>query len=581
MGLGGVGKSALVAQWAATHARAHGFTPVWWITADSSTAVRQGVAELAAALEPVLARVLGVDQLAERGLQWLAGHGGWLLVLDNVEDPGDIGTVLARTQDSGGRVVVTSRVATGWAHAATVIGVDVLSAEEAVDLLSGIVTAAGGQDLDGAAQLCAELGYLPLAVEQAAAYLAQNPATTPRVYLGLLAGYPAAMYGRGGVWTDPQRTVARIWRLTLDRVAQAEAFAVELLTILAWWAPDTIPISLLARLADPPTVNAAIGVLAAYSMISVDPSTGTVSVHRLVQAVARIPDSDDPHRTETALEAARDRATEALARALPTTLTDPATWSTWRALLPHIEALADHSWPDTDTYTTATILRSTATFLTNQGLPSRAIPLHERALTDCERILSDDHPNTLTSRNDLATAYQAAGDLGRAIPLYERNLTERERVLGEDHPDTLASRNNLAGAYQAAGDLSRAIPLFERNLIERERVLGDDHPDTLGSRNNLAYAYQAAGDLDRAIELLERTLPDCERVLGDDHPNTLTIRNNLAGTYQTAGDLDRAIELFERNLTDCERVLGGDHPLTTAVRNNLAVASAALCEGDR
>ncbi|MDW4911440.1 tetratricopeptide repeat protein, partial [Streptomyces sp. ADMS] len=62
------------------------------------------------------------------------------------------------------------------------------------------------------------------------------------------------------------------------------------------------------------------------------------------------------------------------------------------------------------------------------------------------------------------------------------------RVLGEDHPDTLASRNNLAYAYQSAGDLGRSIPLYEQTLADRVRVLGEDHPDTLVSRNNLASA---------------------------------------------------------------------------------------------
>lgn len=68
------------------------------------------------------------------------------------------------------------------------------------------------------------------------------------------------------------------------------------------------------------------------------------------------------------------------------------------------------------------------------------------------------------------------GDLGRAIPLLEQTLADRERVLGPDHPDTLTSRNNLAGAYESAGDLGRAIPLLEQTLADSERVLGPDHP---------------------------------------------------------------------------------------------------------
>ncbi|MEU1827517.1 tetratricopeptide repeat protein, partial [Streptomyces abikoensis] len=44
------------------------------------------------------------------------------------------------------------------------------------------------------------------------------------------------------------------------------------------------------------------------------------------------------------------------------------------------------------------------------------------------------------------------------MPLYEQTLTDSMRVLGADHPDTLASRNNLAYAYESAGDLGRAVP---------------------------------------------------------------------------------------------------------------------------
>lgn len=47
------------------------------------------------------------------------------------------------------------------------------------------------------------------------------------------------------------------------------------------------------------------------------------------------------------------------------------------------------------------------------------------------------------TRNNLAYAYESAGDLGRAIPLYEQTLTDAERVLGEDHPITVTVRGNL------------------------------------------------------------------------------------------------------------------------------------------
>ncbi|GAA3598271.1 tetratricopeptide repeat protein [Streptomyces osmaniensis] len=524
-GLGGIGKSTLAAHWAAT--RPHGHAPVRWITADSPAAVQQGLADLATALQPALARALTAEALAERAAQWLATHTGWLIVLDNVNGPADIAPLTARAR--GGRFLITSRLATAWTSATTVLRLDILDPDESLDLFTRITTAhSPGRDLGGAAELCEELGHLPLAIEQAAAYLAQNPLTTPRAYLDLLARYPAAMYRNGAATTPAERTIARIWNVTLDRITDLQPDAAGLLRTLAWYAPDHIPATLLdASSTDPPTRNAALGLLTAYSMITPDPATGTLAVHRLVQDLARTPDPDDPHRTPHHIDQAREQATTNLHTTLPATWDSPATWPTWRTLLPHIDALTDHTTQDTDTATTAHILDRTGGFLDNQGLPTRAIRHLRRALIDYERVLGEDHPDTLASRNNLAHAYRSAGDLARAIPLYQQTLTDYERVLGTNHPHILTSRNNLASAYQSAGDLARAIPLYQQTLTDRVRVLGTNHPHTLASRNNLAYAYESAGDLARAIPLYQQTLTDCERILGEEHPTTGTVRRNL------------------------------------------------------
>ncbi|MFI9297546.1 tetratricopeptide repeat protein [Streptomyces gardneri] len=569
-GLGGIGKSTLAAHWAAT--RAHGHTPVRWITADSPAGVQEGLADLATALQPALSGTLPIETLADWAMQWLASHTGWLLILDNVNDPADITPLLARAGTQG-RFLITSRLATPWHGIPTVVRLDVLDETEAIDLLTRTITAAGPRDLDGAAELCAELGHLPLAVEQAAAYLTQSPLTTPRAYLTMLNQYPAAMYRQGAIGvTSPERTIARIWHITLDQITDREPLAADLLRILAWYAPDHIPATILDGLADPPALQAALGLLMAYSMITPDPTSGTLAVHRLVQALARTPDANDPHHTPQLVNVARNHATTQLNNALPTAWDAPATWPTWRTLLPHIDALAAHAAPDTDTETTASLLHGTGLFLNNQGQLTRATSHLQRALALLVRVLGGDHPDTLTTRNNLAGAYESAGNLARAIPLYEQTLTTSERVLGEDHPDTLTSRNNLAGAYAATGDLARALPMHEQTLTDRARVLGEDHPDTLNSRNNLASAYQSAGNLARAIPLYEQTLTTSERVLGEDHPYTLNSRNNLASAYKSAGDLVRAIPLYEQTLTTSERVLGEDHPDTLRSRNNLASA---------
>jgi hypothetical protein len=74
--------------------------------------------------------------------------------------------------------------------------------------------------------------------------------------------------------------------------------------------------------------------------------------------------------------------------------------------------------------------------------------------------------------------------------LYEQNLADCERVLGRDHPDTLTSRSNLAHAYHTVGRMVEAQAMFERTLADSERALGPDHPLTQTARENLAAVTQ-------------------------------------------------------------------------------------------
>ncbi len=194
---------------------------------------------------------------------------------------------------------------------------------------------------------------------------------------------------------------------------------------------------------------------------------------------------------------------------------------------------ADH--PDTLSARNNLAAAYLAAALRADGRIAEVIALFEGTLADCERIpeLDPDHLITPSMRDNLAAAYRADGQTAKAIALLEGTLAVRERILGADHPDTLSTRNNLAAAYlaaayQADGRIAEVIALFEGTLADCERILGADHPQTLRAGNNLAAAYQADGQTSKAIALLEGTLADRERILGADHPDTLSTRNKLA-----------------------------------------------------
>ena len=74
-----------------------------------------------------------------------------------------------------------------------------------------------------------------------------------------------------------------------------------------------------------------------------------------------------------------------------------------------------------------------------------------------------------------------------ALRLHVELLPDRERVLGPDHPDTLTTRHNVAYWTGVRGNIAEALRLFKELLADRERILGPDHPDTLTTRHNIAY----------------------------------------------------------------------------------------------
>ncbi|WP_426570479.1 tetratricopeptide repeat protein [Streptomyces canus] len=567
-GLGGVGKSALALHYADRYRST--YTLVWWITAESPEAIVNGLAGITAQLCPEWAQAAGPDERAAWAITWLQAHPGWLLIFDNVEDPADLRPYLGTL--NRGHHLATSRKATGWHNLAPKMALGLLPLNEATDLLCAITfqdSTPTGEQRDAARRLAADLGCLPLALEQAGAYAYRTGTDldTYRQSLGLVLDETDDV-------DAPERTIARIWDHTLTAINTRKPLAVTLLQTMAWLAPDDISRALLAPLApDPIALANALGELHAYNMIAFTNDRQGISVHRLVQTVLRTrPLAEPEHDTHAP---GRAEAEQAVRLALPTSPGGPQPEPTalWERLLPHILALAESAPPNTPASAdTAHTYHQAAQYLYRQGRDAHAIPLHTATLAQREQVLGDTHPGTLTSRNNLASAYESAGDLARAIPLYETTLTQCVQVLGNTHPDTLSSRNNLAFAYESAGDLARAIPLYETTFAQREQVLGNTHPDTLTSRNNLAGAYQAAGDLRRAIPLLETTLTQREQVLGNTHPDTLTSRNNLAGAYQAAGDLRRAIPLQETTLTQYEQVLGNTHPDTLTSRSNLAGA---------
>jgi tetratricopeptide (TPR) repeat protein len=557
-GLGGVGKSELALQYA--HAHRADYPLVWWITATDAAQVEAGLAGLAGRLCPVVAVAGTTADAAAWATGWLQAHDRWLLILDNVEDAADIEPLLG--QADGGKVIVTSRREADWARLAEPVRLDVLDPAAAAQVL--VARAGQGSPADPAAGIAEELGFLPLALSQAAAYIVQQRITCA-AYLDSLRRNPARMHAAPGAGADAQPTVARLWDLHITAIRDTNPDAVRLLSVLAWYAPDAIPRVMLGGGAPREDTDEALGLLASYSMIAL--TAETVSIHRLLQAVIL----SRPADTAGDARSLRDTALDWLNTVIPPDQTaSMAGWPLLRALVPHAEALASHFPPGDRPGTLGGVLHEIALFLNSQGDYVRALVLRQSALAIAEATLGPDHPHTALALAHLAGTYRALGRAADALPLLERALAITEAALGPDHSTFAKRLENLAAAYSHLGRAADALPLQQRALAITEAALGPDHPDTAIELNNLALTYRELGRAADALPLQQRALAIAEAALGPDHPDTAVALDNLALTYRELGQASDALPLHRRALAIAEAVLGPDHPDTASRMGNLA-----------
>jgi tetratricopeptide (TPR) repeat protein len=246
-------------------------------------------------------------------------------------------------------------------------------------------------------------------------------------------------------------------------------------------------------------------------------------------------------------------------------LRNPRDWKLLGSVRPHAEFLSRVS-----EFGLATLGVWLGLVASAQGNLPGARKIRERVLEVSRRVLGEEHPDTLTSMNNLSHTLWFQGDLAGARQIQEQVLDVRRRVQGEEHPDTLTSMQSLAMTFWSQGDLPGAREIEEQVLNVRRRVQGEEHPDTLTSMHNLARTLKDQGDLAGARKIQEEVMDIRRRVLGEDHPNTLTSMSDIAQTLiQTGGDRSGARKIQEQVLDVSRRALGEEHPLTVTFAWNL------------
>ena len=433
---------------------------------------------------------------------------------------------------------------------------------------------ASEQDQQQAQEITKLMAGLPLALDQAGAYIDETRCGLDGYIQLFQKRQSDLLQRRGKNVLDHPDPVATTWSLSFEKVQQANAMAVDILSLCAFLDPDSIFEQIFTQGAtklgpvlstikeDPLAFNDAITELLNYSLIRRTPDH-ILTIHSLVQLMLKNGMDQDVQRLWA------ERTVQVINYLFPPP--EYRNWPICLALLPQAKnsAALIKRWR-IESAEAARLLNEFGMFLEAQGEYKEAYGLIERAMVLYKKVMGEEHPDTAGSLNNLAVLYERQGRYEEAEPLYGQALEIYKKVLGEEHPSTVTSVNNLAFLYAGQGRYEEAEPLYLQALEIRKRVLGEEHPSTARSFGNLARLYERQGRYKEAEPLYEQALEIHKKVLGEEHPDIATGLNNLAGLYTSQGRYEEAELLYEQALEIYRKVLGEEHPDIAIGLNNLA-----------
>ncbi|MEA5466841.1 FxSxx-COOH system tetratricopeptide repeat protein [Leptothoe sp. PORK10 BA2] len=567
-GMGGIGKTELALQYALKNLGYGTYSGgVCWVRAHQDI----GVQILAFARSYLNLEPPGdLDLVAKVGWCWWHWHQGEVLVIfDDVTDFSAIQSFLPPT-DPRFKVLLTTRLQLG--ASVNQVFLYVLPDSEALEFLRSIVgDERTNYQLEDAQALCAWLGYLPLALELAARYLASRPDLSVKSLLDRLQRQKLAAkaLARPEVGMTANLGIAAAFELSWHALSEPEQ---QLAGWLSLFALAPIPWPLVQDCfpdADEEELEDWRDNLVALHLLQRLDAEGEqcYQLHRLLREFFAIKVNGTAHREDLAQRLCQVMVTVSQQIPETPTLNDIA------AVAPAIPHLAETATTLKDSLSDEDLIWpfvGLARFYDGQGLYGDAEPWYEEGLAISRVRLGDEHPSVAQSLNNLAGLYDKQGRYSEAEPLYQEALAMRKRLLGDEHPSVAQSLNNLAGLYDKQGRYSEAEPLFQEALAMWKRLLGDEHPSVATSLNNLALLYNNQGRYSEAEPLFQEALAMNKRLLGDEHPDVASSLNNLALLYKNQGRYSEAEPLFQEALAMNKRLLGNEHPDVASSLNNLA-----------
>jgi tetratricopeptide (TPR) repeat protein len=583
---------------------------VFWVHSSTFTRFEEGYREIAKTLN-----LPGRDDPNADILQlvksWMCNEskGKWVMILDNADDVSIffnvhngrkegqmassggtreplISTYLPESQN--GSILVTTRDEdaafrlTGGPK--DIIRINPMEKDHALALLQRKL--GNGVDKDAATELAVALGFIPLAITQAAAYIQQRGPRcsiqqyTRQFYKSDQSKASLLDYDTGDLRRDlsASNSVIATWQISFDYIRQTRPSAANLLSLMSFFDRQGIPASLLQRDSGPDdgykgsstsdddgssTASESsidkefeddIVVLKNFSLITMNVDGKMFEMHSLVQLSTR-----KWLEAKGQLEKWKQQYIARLCQAYPSG--NYENWKSCQLLHAHAEAAVEQKPMDKESIIEwALLLYNAGWYAWAQGAYKEAEKMVQKATRVREKTLGQEEPGTLAAVSLLGEVLLAQGRYKEAEDLFVQVMETSSRVLGQEHPDTLTNMANLASTFWNQGRWKEAEDLFVQVMETRKRVLGQEHPSTLTSMANLASTYRNQGRWKEAEDLEVQVMETSSRVLGQEHPDTLTSMNNLAFTLKSRGRDGEAVAMMIQCAGLRKKKLGIGHP---------------------